>query len=364
MDLFNGFLSVVMHLVLGLVLAIYLPLSLVWRVVHFVFVRPFLGEVLAGKVVLITGASSGIGEQLAYQYAKKGASLVLAARREGALKAVAKAARELGAPDVLVIPADISNRSESKRVVDETIAHFGQLNHLVANAGIFSSCLVEEITNISAFNQVMDVNFWGAVYPTYYAIPHLKNSQGNIIVTASIAGRVPTARLSFYNASKAAIIRFYETLRAELGSDVKITILTPGYVASELTKGKALQKGGEFGINEEVRDVQVGPLPVGYTEKCAEVVVESACRGDEYVTWPSWYGPFHMVMCVAPELVNWFSRSFYVTKPGDSSGNTLSKKILEVTGAKRFLYPSSIRTQTTNLVIDGSGSKATGPERG
>ncbi|ONK77829.1 uncharacterized protein A4U43_C02F11160 [Asparagus officinalis] len=358
MDIFNGFLSVTMHVAVAVVLSVYVPISLLWRLAVFIFARPFLGEDLKGKVVLITGASSGIGEQLAYQYAKRGAYLVLAARREDALKAVAKTAQECGAPDVLVIPADVSDCSESKRLVDEAIVHFGQLNHLVVNAGIFSSCLFEEITNIAAFKQVMDVNYWGSVYPTYYAIPYLKKSRGNIIVTASMAGRVPTARLSFYNASKAALIRFFETLRAELGSEVRITILTLGYVASELTKGKALQKGGEYGVNEEIRDVQVGPLPVGYTEKCAEVVVDSACRGDAYVTWPSWYRPFHMVMCVAPELVDWFSRLFYVAKPGSSSGKTLGQKILEARGAKKFLYPASIRSPSTILVMtDNQGIK-------
>ncbi|ONK58533.1 uncharacterized protein A4U43_C09F14050 [Asparagus officinalis] len=358
MDLFNGVLSILVHVAIAIVLVVYVPISLLWRLAVFVFARPFLKEDMRGKVVLITGASSGIGEQLAYRYAKRGAYLVLAARREAELKAVAKAAKNNGAPDVLVIPADISDCSESKRVIDEAIAHFGQLNHLVVNAGIFSSCLFEEITNISAFRQVMDVNYWGSVYPTYYAIPHLKKSRGNIIVTASMAGRLPTARLSFYNASKGALIRFYETLRAELGPEVKITILTLGYVASELTRGKALQKGGEYGINEEVRDVQVGPLPVGHTEKCAEVVVDSACRGDTYVTWPSWYRPLHMVMCVAPEIVDWFSRSFYVAKPGSSSGKTLSQKILEATGAKKFLYPASIRSGGSDCVLtDDRGIK-------
>lgn len=313
------------------------------------FVRPFLAEDLKGKVVLITGASSGIGEQLAYRYAKKGACLVLAARREAALKSVAKAAREHGSPDVLVIPTDVSDSSESQRLIEETISHFGQLNHLVVNAGIMSSCLFEDITNLAAFRQVLDVNYWGEVYPTYYALPYLKKSRGNIIATSSMAGRVPTARLSFYNASKAAVIRFYETLRAELGSEVKITILTLGYVASELTQGKVLQKGGEFGINEEVRDVQVGPFPVGYTEKCAEVVVDSACRGDKYVTWPCWYGAFHMLMCVAPEIVNWFSRFLYMS---NSNKKTLSQRIVEVAWAKKFLYPASIRSSTEGLAIN------------
>ncbi|XP_038986878.1 11-beta-hydroxysteroid dehydrogenase A-like [Phoenix dactylifera] len=349
MDFFNGFLSVVMHLAIAIFLLAYLPVRLVWRVVRWMLVRPFSEEDMNGKVVLITGASSGIGEHVAYQYATRGASLVLVARREHALKSVAKTANKLGAPEVLLKPADISIPDESKRIIEETIAHFGQLNHLVVNAGIWCSCLVEDITNISAFTQVMDVNFWGSVYPTYYAIPHLKTSHGNIIVTASVAGHVPTARMGVYNASKAAVIRFYETLRSELGSEIRITIITPGYVESELTKGKVVKKDGEVGIDEEARDIQLGPLPVGRTERCAEIIVDSACNGDEYVTWPSWFKPFYAVMSFAPEVVNWFSRTFYVAKPGATSTETLSKRILEASGAHKFFYPASIRSPVIKI---------------
>ncbi|XP_066338109.1 11-beta-hydroxysteroid dehydrogenase A-like isoform X1 [Miscanthus floridulus] len=285
-------------------------------------------------------------QHLVYEYARHGACVAVVARTEIALRAVAKAARDLGAPDVLVVPADITKVDDAKRAVEETVAHFGKLNHLVANAGIWSSCFFEEITNITAFHNVIDLNFWGAVYPTYFALPYLKASRGNIVVTASVAGRVPTARMSFYNASKGAVIRFYETLRAELGSHVRVTILMPGYVVSNLTKGKGLQKDGHVGIDEEARDINVGPMPVGKTESLAEVVVASVRRGDYYVTWPGWYWPFHMVMCAAPELLDWFSRAFYVSKSGEQdSGAALSKKILEAVGGKKFLYPSTIRSQ-------------------
>uniref|UniRef100_A0A804M052 11-beta-hydroxysteroid dehydrogenase 1B n=1 Tax=Zea mays TaxID=4577 RepID=A0A804M052_MAIZE len=101
----------------------------------------------------------------------------------------------------------------------------------------------------------MDVNFWGSVYPTYYALPHLKASKGKLIVCCSAAGTVATSRMAFYNASKAAQLRFYETLRTEVGSEVGITILTPGYVESEITKGKGMQKSGEVAVDEEARDV-------------------------------------------------------------------------------------------------------------
>ncbi|CAO2144189.1 unnamed protein product [Urochloa humidicola] len=332
----NVVLSCFMHVGLALVLLVYIPVASLCRLLARVFVRPFArGEDLRGKVVLVTGASSGIGEHLVYEYARKGACVALVARTEIALRAVAKTARDLGAPDVLVVPADITKVDEAKRAVEETVAHFGKLNHLVANAGIWSSCFFEEITNITAFHNVIDLNFWGAVYPTYFALPYLKASRGNIVVTSSVAGRVPTARMSFYNASKGAVIRFYETLRAELGSHVRVTILMPGYVVSNLTMGKGLQKDGNVGIDEEARDINVGPLPVGKTESLAAVVVASVRRGDYYVTWPGWYWPFHMVTCAAPELVDWFSRTFYVSKSGEQDGGAaLSKKILVAVGGK------------------------------
>ncbi|XP_073006667.1 11-beta-hydroxysteroid dehydrogenase A-like [Typha latifolia] len=352
MEFLNSFLSLVLHIAFTAFLVVYLPLSLVWRLAAWLFVRPFTKEDLKGKAVLITGASSGIGEQLAYEYAKRGASIALVARRQHALNNVADEARKRGASDVLVLPADISKPEDAKRVVDETVARFGKLNHLVANAGIWCCCFFEEITNITAFTEIMDVNFWGAVYPTYYALPHLKASRGKIIANTSVAGRVPTANMSFYNASKAATIRFYETLRSEFGSAIHITILLPGYVESELTKGKALQKGGTIEINENARDVQIGPFPIGRTQTLATVAVDGACRGDKYVTWPSWYKPFHMIMCVAPEIINWFSHSFYVAKEGDPS-SSLSKKVLVATGAKDFLYPPSLRSNNIKMEKNG-----------
>uniref|UniRef100_A0A804PI80 11-beta-hydroxysteroid dehydrogenase 1B n=1 Tax=Zea mays TaxID=4577 RepID=A0A804PI80_MAIZE len=276
-------------------------------------------------------------QELAYQYAKKGACLALVARRKQALEGVAAAALERGAPDVLVIPADVSDAEQSRRAVEDTVAHFGKLNHLVANAGVWSSCFFDEVTNITGFNKMMDVNFWGSVYPTYYALPHLKASRGKLVVTSSTAATAPTSRLSLYNATKAAQLRFYETLRSELGSEVGVTILTAGFVESEMTKGKVIQKDGQVAIDLEARDPWTGIQ-----------------RGAWYVTWPSLYRPVPLVACLAPEVLSCQSHALYSARDG---GPPLSQRMLDATGAKRFYPPSSLRHRPGIKAEEGTRHK-------
>jgi len=304
-------------------------------------------ENMRGKTVLITGASSGIGEQMAYCYAKKGANLMLVARREERLKAVADKSRSLGAKNVNVIAADVTKEEDCKRFIDETINLYGCLDHLVNNAAIAGSFLFEE-ANTSAFPHVMDVTFWGNVYPTYYALPHLKRSSGRIVVTASAAGWLPMPRMSIYNAGKAAVINFYDSLRAEVGSSVSITIATPGWIESEMTMGKFVTKRGEVEVDQETRDVQVGPSSVVSTEGCAKAIVEGACRGKRYVTIPMWYSVIFLYRIFAPELLQWVFYIFFVKKtstPGRKQQQPLTKAALDATGAKKLLYPSSIQSQ-------------------
>ncbi|KMS97690.1 hypothetical protein BVRB_5g124740 [Beta vulgaris subsp. vulgaris] len=217
--------------------------------------RYIFSENVAGKVVLITGASSGIGEHLAYEYARRGACLALVARRRQHLQNVAKTAHHLGAPDVIVIPADVSKLEDSKHFITETVEHFGRLDHLVNNAGIATMSMFEEFTCVTNAAPVMETNFWGSVYSTHFAIPHLRTSKGKIIVIASSGAWLPAPRLALYSASKAALVIFFETLRVELGGDIGITIVTPGLIESELTKGKFLSPEGKMVVDQEMRDV-------------------------------------------------------------------------------------------------------------
>ncbi|XP_059315881.1 11-beta-hydroxysteroid dehydrogenase A-like [Lycium ferocissimum] len=228
-------------LVLLALFAIFLFFSTI-RVVLFLY-RIVVSENMKGKVVLITGASSGIGEELAYEYARRGSSLAIVARREKQLQKVAERAKSLGSPDVVSIRADVSNVEECKRFVDQTVKHFGRLDHLVNNAGITSFCSINDVTDITKCTPIMDINFWGSVYPTYFAIPHLKKTRGKVFVNSSSVAILHPPSFSFYTASKAALLSFYETMKLELAPEISITIATLGFTDSEIVRGKHLKDG-------------------------------------------------------------------------------------------------------------------------
>ncbi|XP_047966862.1 11-beta-hydroxysteroid dehydrogenase A-like [Salvia hispanica] len=296
-------------------------------------------EHISGKVVLITGASSGIGESLAYEYAKRGACLVLAARRERSLQEVADTARYLGSPEVIVVRADVSKVDDCRRVVDQTMSHFGRLDHLVNNAGVMSVALLEEVDDVTDFRAVMDVNFWGSVYMTRFAAPYLRHSRGRVVVMSSSASWLPAPRMSFYNASKAALSQFFETLRVEFGPDIGITLVTPGFIESELTQGKFLTKGGRLEVDQDMRDVQVSMIPIERADKCAKSIVRSALRGERYLTEPRWFRMSYLMKVFCPEVLEWMYRVLYIASP---SSEALSKKMVDYTGAKTLLYPESV----------------------
>ncbi|KAK9190736.1 hypothetical protein WN943_019346 [Citrus x changshan-huyou] len=338
MDLVNEFLNIVAPVLTIAILPSFLPLYLLFKFLHFV-IRTINAEDVAGKVVLITGASSGIGKHLAYEYARRRARLVLVARRERQLREVADQAELMGSPFALAIPADVSK-------VDD-------LDHLVTNAGVVPMCLFEDYTDITKPAPAMDINFWGSAYGTYFAIPYLKQTKGKIIVVASAAGWLPPPRMSFYNASKAAKIALYETLRIEFGGDIGITIVTPGLIESEITGGKFLNKNGKLEVDQEIRDVQISLLPVQPTEECAKAIVNSACRGDRYLTQPSWVGVTYYWKMLWPEIIEWCNRVLLMTGPGTSQRDTLSKKILDAANEiKEFLTPGTVPFDELKTHVD------------
>ncbi|MCL7035365.1 hypothetical protein MKW94_024537 [Papaver nudicaule] len=229
---------------------------------------------------------------LAYAYAKKGARLVLVARGENRLRLreVAAKAKKHGSPDVLVCAADVSRAEDCKRFVQDAINHFGCLDHLVNNAGVTSGYTFEDTADINTPTNLMNGNFWGSVHPTHYAVPHLIKSKGKIVVIATQASWMYSPQMIFYGASKAAMMNYFETLRVELGSSVKITIVSPGFVESAMTQGKHLtENDGSVQVDPEKRDSLLGFFPVRGGFECAKTIVHGVRRGDRIITDPSWF---------------------------------------------------------------------------
>ncbi|MCB0033599.1 MAG: SDR family oxidoreductase [Anaerolineales bacterium] len=188
------------------------------------------------NTVIITGASNGIGEEMAYQLASQGAWLTLAARNEEKLQAVAKRCEILGSHmrgRVIIVPTDVTNEQECQALIEKTVQEYGRLDTLVNNAGKIMSANFEEMETLEPFHQLMNVNYFGAVYCTKYALPYLKQTSGRLVAVSSLLGRVAVPTYSGYVASKFALTGFFNTLRTELQeSNVSVTILSPGSVDS------------------------------------------------------------------------------------------------------------------------------------
>jgi len=187
----------------------------------------------SGNVVVITGASEGIGRALAEALAPQEPKLVLAARSAERLESLAGTCRAAGA-EVLVVPGDLTEEAQCRALVEATIARFGRLDTLVANAGRTMWARVDEIRDTGIFREVMELNYFSVVWLTLAALPHLKASRGRIVPVASVAGLTGVPSRSAYCASKHAVIGFFDSLRIELaGTGVTVTTICPDFVVSE-----------------------------------------------------------------------------------------------------------------------------------
>ena len=143
--------------------------------------------VYAGKVVVVTGASQGIGKALCLELAAQRPRLVLAARDAAALEAVAAECRARGA-ETLVVPTDVADEAACRALVERAVERFCGVDVLVNNAGMGMLARFEDVTDLSLYERLMRVNYLGSVYPTFYALPHLKRSRGQIVAVSSLAG--------------------------------------------------------------------------------------------------------------------------------------------------------------------------------
>ncbi|XP_051139349.1 11-beta-hydroxysteroid dehydrogenase B [Andrographis paniculata] len=305
MDLINALLNLFVPPSCLLILAFAWPSLCFITLCDWLYTTLFAAEDMHHKVVVITGASSGIGEQIAYQYAKRGANLVLVARREQRLFGIRENAIRLGAPSVVIIAADVVKKDDCHRFINQTISYYGRVDHLVNTVSLGHTFYFEEATDTNVFPILMDINFWGNVYPTHVALPYLRESNGRIVVNASVENWLPLPRMSLYSAAKSALINFYETLRFEVKSEVGITVATHGWIGAEMSRGKFMMEEGTEMQWKEEREVDASG---GQVEEFAKAVVSGACRGDPYVKYPSWYDIFFLYRVFAPKVLYWTFR--------------------------------------------------------
>nr|XP_043608148.1 11-beta-hydroxysteroid dehydrogenase-like 4A [Erigeron canadensis] len=294
----NKFTNALVFYVFLLLLILLSPFLFIWELINATWSFFQRSESMLGKVVLITGASSGLGELMAYEYAKRGARLAIIAIKEpeSRLENVADKARELGSPDVLFLFANVSNVEECRMFVGDTVKHFGRLDHLVCNAGI--AAIYSKNIDVTKFTPMMDINFWGSVYPTHFAIPHLMKTNGKIIVNASSAGVLNPPKGGFYNASKAALISFYESLRFEVSPTITITILTLGLVKTNITTAKYSTTGVGLHLRKDLGAV----LPTMDPEPCTKAIVDGVCRGATSITEPRFFKALFLIKFLFPQL--------------------------------------------------------------
>ena len=194
------------------------------------------------KVVIITGASSGIGKALAVEFSKNGSHLVLAARSLDKLQEVSTECIKYGV-QTLIVQTDVSIESDCENMIQKTIEKFGKIDFLVNNAGVSMRALFKDV-NINVLKKLMDVNFWGTVYCTKFAYPYLLQSKGTLIGIVSVAAFKGLPARTGYSASKFAMFGFLETIRIEnVKTGLKVITVAPGFTESNI-RNTALTKDG------------------------------------------------------------------------------------------------------------------------
>jgi len=251
-----------------------------------------------GNVVVITGASAGIGRAMALQLAAEGAHLVLAARRVEKLAEVAADCRARGA-QVEPHATDIADEGQCRSLIERAATVFGRIDTLVNNAGVTMWARFDEVQDLTVLERIMQVNYLGSVYLTHYALPHLKRSRGRLVAVSSVAGKTGVPTRSGYCASKHAMVGFFDALRIELqGADVSVTVIFPDFVRSEIRERAFGADGGPLGASP------VQESKVMSAEECARIALSGIARRDREVlmTLRSKVGPW--VKLLAPQLVD------------------------------------------------------------
>ena len=245
-------------------------------------------EFFRAKTVLITGASSGIGRATAVRLAGFGAGLALAARNRDALEEVGREVESRGGR-ALVLPTDVTESEQVARAVDATAAHFGKLDMLIASAGLSMRAYFEG-SQLAALERVMRVNFFGTLYATHFALPHVKKTRGSLVAISSLTGKRGIPSYAVYGASKFAIQGLYEALGVELARDgVHVGVVSPAFVDTAL-RHHVLGPDGQPWPKQPPPPFRIWPVA-----KCVDRIVRLIVKRRRQALLPWYTGPMLVV---------------------------------------------------------------------
>ena len=223
---------------------------------------PSTDKKLAGKIAIVTGASRGIGREIAILFAKEGAKLVLTARNETLLRELSAEMKALGAAEPLCVPLDVKDAQKVEEMLDKALDKYGRVDILVNNAGVTRDGLLLRMSDAD-WEEVLDTNLKGTFYcMRAVAKAMMRQRSGRIINMASVIGLVGNAGQANYAASKAGVIALTKSAAKELGSrNILINAIAPGFIDTEMTQA----------LSDEVRNTILKSIPVGFLGKPMDV---------------------------------------------------------------------------------------------
>jgi dehydrogenase/reductase SDR family protein 7B len=243
---------------------------------------------LRGKVVLITGGSSGIGRATAERLGQLGCSITIASRNAAVLEEVGRTI-VAGGGQALPVPTDVSDATQVEHAVRATVERFGKLDVLLASAGLSLRAYFEN-TCLEALERVMRVNFFGTLYATHFALPHIIRSRGSLVALSSLTGKRGIPSYALYGASKFAIQGLYEALRMEVHRHgVHVGIVSPAFVATPLRTNVLAADGKPW------PEPPPPPFRIWPVEKCVDRILRLLVRRQREALIPWVAGPLLLV---------------------------------------------------------------------
>lgn len=270
------------------------------------------------NVVIITGASSGIGAELARQLSAQGAKLVIAARNLDALESVKTSCANAAA--VRVLRCDVNEKSQCEMLIADAVRAYGRIDTLINNAGVGMHSNFEDLEDPDVLDDIMRVNYMGSAYCTYFALPYIRKTRGRIVAVSSLTGKAGVPSRSGYAASKHAMAGFFDSLRIELrGSGVTVTVAYPGFVDTGIGERALGADGLPMGERAFMRS------GVMTTEECCRLILQTAGARKREIVMTATARIGQWLKLIAPEFVDKMALAAIRKRYGPTPGSLKTK---------------------------------------